>query len=433
MNAPFAPPGRPREPFAAWLCDDTAIDALRPVVAEFGWPPERCRAGGLRGAIQALSITASPAILIVDLTACSDPLADIDALAEVCEPGTIVIALGVVNDVRLYRDLLARGIHDYLLKPLSTAQLREAIGQAREALSAPRATDLPDVRKHASVAVIGTRGGVGASTIATSLAWLFSAEHSRSTALLDLDLHFGTGALSLDLEPGRGLIDAIENPARIDSLFIERAMSRANDNLSVLSAEVPISSPLITDGAALVELEKQLRHTFDMSVIDLPRSMVVNFPHLLAPVETIVIVAELTLACARDTIRLLSWLKVNAPAAQPLIIVSKVPPGISEISKANFESSIERAIDHLIPLDQKGAANAARLGRSFPEANPSARASAAMQAIAHAIANGDEKMKAGSDAISRSTGPTSLLGLLGLGALLPGKNDPAAHQPHITR
>jgi pilus assembly protein CpaE len=61
--------------------------------------------------------------------------------------------------------------------------------------------------------VIGTRGGVGASTIATSLAWLFSADDKMPTALLDLDVHFGTGALALDLEPGRGLTDAIENPA----------------------------------------------------------------------------------------------------------------------------------------------------------------------------------------------------------------------------
>ena len=76
------------------------------------------------------------------------------------------------------------------------------------------------------------RGGVGASTLVTSLAWTFASDRKMSTALLDLDVHFGTGALALDLEPGRGLTDAIDNPSRIDGLFIERAMIRANDNLS---------------------------------------------------------------------------------------------------------------------------------------------------------------------------------------------------------
>src|SRR4028119_1532759 len=103
-------------------------------------------------------------------------------------------------------------------------------------------------------AVVGVRGGVGASTIATSLAWLLGERTGRSTALLDLDVHFGTGALALDLEPCRGLTDAIENPSRIDGLFIERAMVRANERLSVLSAEAPIHQPLATGGTAFFQL-----------------------------------------------------------------------------------------------------------------------------------------------------------------------------------
>lgn len=253
MNAPWKPaPAGNRDPFAAYICDDTALDVLRPVVIEMGWAPEKCNKGGLRNAVQSLSITASPNILMVDLSESGDPLNDINALAEVCEPGTVVIAVGQVNDVRLYRDLLSSGIHDYLLKPLSPGQIRDALMNAQAAFASPKHAEAGSVKRHISTAVIGTRGGVGASTIATSLAWLFSADDKMPTALLDLDVHFGTGALSLDLEPGRGLTDAIENPSRIDGLFIERAMIRANDNLAILSAEAPMNSPLMTDGAAFV-------------------------------------------------------------------------------------------------------------------------------------------------------------------------------------
>src|SRR5690606_14544563 len=278
MNAPFKPAGSStRDPFAAFICDETALDVLRPVVIEMGWPPEKCAKGGLRNAVQSLSIAASPNILMVDLSESGDPLNDINALAEVCEPGTVVIAIGQVNDVRLYRDLLSSGIHDYLLKPLSAEQLRDALAQAQAVFMAPKNNDGAAAKRHISAAVVGTRGGVGASTLVTSLAWLFSTDHQMPTALLDLDVHFGTGALALDLEPGRGLTDAIDNPSRIDGLFIERAMIRANDNLSILSAEAPINSPLMTDGAAFVQLEEEFRQAFEMTVVDLPRNMLINF------------------------------------------------------------------------------------------------------------------------------------------------------------
>src|SRR4030095_16047355 len=101
----------------------------------------------------------------------------------------VVIAVGQVNDVRLYRDLLASGIHDYLLKPLSAGQVRDALFTAQSSFMAPKAHDAQSAKRHISTAVVGTRGGVGASTIATSLAWLFSAENKLSTALLDLDIH----------------------------------------------------------------------------------------------------------------------------------------------------------------------------------------------------------------------------------------------------
>ena len=386
MNAPWKSglPGN-RDPFSAYICDDNALDVLRPVVIELGWQPEKCNKGGLRNAVQSLSVSASPAILVVDLSESGDPLNDINALAEVCEPGTVVIAIGQVNDVRLYRDLLASGIHDYLLKPLSPQQVHDALNQALAVFMSPKAGDGDSARRHISTAVVGTRGGVGASTLATSLAWLFSEAHKSPTALLDLDIHFGTGALALDLEPGRGLTDAIENPSRIDPLFIERAMVRAGDNLSILSAEAPINQPLMTDGAAFVQLEDEFRQAFEMTVIDLPRNMLINFPQLLADVNLVLLTCEFTLASARDTIRILSWLKANAAHAHPMIVANKVQPSLAEISKSDFEASIERKVDFVVPYDIKAASNAAKLGQVFVDANRSSKATAAIRQIAERV------------------------------------------------
>lgn len=428
MNAQWkSGPAGNRDPFAAYICDEAALEVLRPVVAEMGWQIEKCNKGGLRNAVQSLSISASPAILLVDLSESGDPINDINALAEVCEPGTVVIATGQVNDVRLYRDLLSSGIHDYLLKPLSAGQLRDALNTAQAVFSAPRHAEVDGDKPHVATAVVGTRGGVGASTLATSIAWLFSMEHNRSTALLDLDVHFGTGALSLDLEPGRGLTDAIENPSRIDGLFIERAMIRANDRLAIMSAEAPISSPLMTDGTAFLQLEEEFRQSFDMTVIDLPRNMLINFPHLLTEVNVVTLVTEMTLASARDTIRILSWLKSNAPGAQPMIVCNKVQAGATEISKADFEASIERKINYLVPFDQKAAVNAAKLGQTFAEANKNAKSAGAIRDVANAIMGVSTDAGAALEEAGKVNG--SLLGKFDIKSLLGAKKGKAQVQP----
>ncbi len=385
MNAPWkANAAGARDPFHAFVCDDLTLDTIRGVCDEMGWSQEKANKGGLRNAIQSLSVAASPQILMVDLSESGDPINDINALAEVCEPGTIVIALGQVNDVRLYRDLLLSGLQDYLLKPLNPDAVRDAIAQAQAALMAPKEDGTGD-KPHVSIGVVGTRGGVGASTIATSLAWTLSDRLEHTTGLLDLDVHFGTGALAMDLEPGRGLTDAIDNPSRIDGLFIERAMIKANDKLSILSAEAPMTSPVMSDGAAFFQLQEELRAAFENTVIDIPRSMLISYPHLAHDLNVMVVVTELTLAAARDTIRVLAWAKSNAPHCKVIVVANKVSNASLEISRKDFEATIESKIDQVIPADPKATAQAAKLGRPVVDAVKGSKVSSAISTLADNI------------------------------------------------
>ncbi|HWI87343.1 MAG TPA: pilus assembly protein CpaE [Sphingomonas sp.] len=412
MNAPFNHRAGTRDPFSAFLSDLDVEDVVRATALSFGWPLERIHNGGVHYAVQSLAVSQSPSILLVDLGESGDPLEDINGLAEVCEPGTVVIACGRINDVRFYRDLLASGIHDYLLKPFTQEQLKEVIEQAQVVQAGARAAEVASDVPHHMTAVVGVRGGSGSSTVAVSVAWLMS-QRGKSTALLDLDVHFGTGALSLDLEPGRGLTDAIENPSRIDGLFIERALVRPNDLLGVLSAEAPISQPLTGDGTAFFQLQDELRGAVVCSFVDLPRHMLVQHPTLLQDVATTIVVTELTLAATRDTIRILSWLKANAPTTRVLLVANKVPAsGHEEVSRKDFEASVEHKIDIIIPYDAKLAAQAAKLGKPLAESAKSSKLGQALAQLADLLTGEGELGRKGK----------SLLGRFGeLRSMLPGK------------
>lgn len=411
MNAPFQPRGQVRAPFSAFVVDADSLAAVREAATALDWPLEQVQEGGLRSAIQTLSVAASPNVLLVDVSDSSSTMEDINALAEVCEPGTVVIACGKLNDIGFYRELIQSGIHDYLHKPFTADQLRESVLQAQAMLAAPRGGEAASEAVHALTAVIGVRGGVGCSTIAVSIAWLLS-QHKRQTALLDLDVHFGTGALALDLEPGRGLTDAIENPGRIDGLFIERALVRASDTLGVLSAEAPISQPLTGDGTAFFQLQDELRNSFACSVLDLPRHMLVQHPALLHEATVVVVVTELTLAATRDTIRMLSWLKANAPRSKLVVVANKVPAsGQEEVARKEFEKSIEHKLDVVLPFEPKLAAQAAKLGKPLAEVAKTAKIGQAMAPLVGEILGADAASPPKRDGKGKAA--SSLLGRLG--------------------
>jgi pilus assembly protein CpaE len=152
-------------------------------------------------------------------------------------------------------------------------------------------------------------------------------------------------------------------------------------------------------------------------VVDLPRNMLINFPHLLADINVIVLTTEMTLASARDAIRILSWLKSNAGHAKVLVVANKVQPGLAEISKADFEASIERKISFTVPFDAKAAANAAKLGQTFVEANRASKAGTAIREVAKAVLGASDS----DDSAPAAAVKKSLLGKIDLKSMLAGK------------
>jgi pilus assembly protein CpaE len=237
------------------------------------------------------------------------------------------------------------------------------------------------------VVVVGTRGGVGASSLATNLAWILATERNQRTVLVDLDLQFGTTALSLDLEPGRGLAEALQNAGRIDDFLIDRAAVKINDRLSILSAEEGLDRPIVIDAAAVGALTDRLRTNFETVIVDLPRNQIPVMPTLVAEAETIAVVTDYSLVSARDAPRLVRMLRTYAPSARILLIADRVGAGSAgELRRADFERVLEAKIDIEIPFDRRPANESAQIGKPLAAAGKRSKAALALHQLADVLA-----------------------------------------------
>ncbi len=313
--------------------------------------------GGLSTAVAAGAPDCT--VLLVDISDSPDPVADIQHLAD--RGAKHIVAVGPVNDVALYRALAEAGAADYLVAPVVEEELARA-------LTARRRGELAEVDAASSIAtaVIGVRGGVGATTVSVAMAWLLAHEYEQRTALLDLDLQFGTCALALDLLPGRGVREALENPDRIDSIFISTAMVNESDTLYVLGGEEPLEQELYLGPEGIEKLYASIEPDFSHIVVDLPRSLATCQRPLLARMTNILLVSDLSLSGMRDTVRLRHLVGDAAPEAAVDVVVVESQDRRTTIERADFERGIECKIAHLVPYDARTTAEAANNGKAVP-------------------------------------------------------------------
>jgi pilus assembly protein CpaE len=237
--------------------------------------------------------------LIVDISGVELPAARIQELAEVCEPGVTVIAIGDHNDVALYRDLIQAGVHDYIVKPVAPQALAEALELRPGQAGAPISHRLAKL-----VAFVGARGGVGTTTLAVNLAWYLANRQNRRVALLDLNLQRGDCVLALNVTPTAGLREALTNPSRLDLVFLERVMAVQGERLFVLSAEEPFDHEVQFTAEAVDKLIGLLRTQFHYVVVDVPDVIAAAHRRVLDIANLRVVVADRTLRSVRDTARL---------------------------------------------------------------------------------------------------------------------------------
>lgn len=341
----------PPESFLAFVSDEISLTKLQQFAKSKGWPEACIIRGNISDAAQHLKSHRTPHHLLVDIVEHSTVTDDLNKLAEVCEPHVKVLVTGTINEYSFFCRLKEMGIEDYLLKPITTESLNQALAPKP---ATPEGTEAPSphISENKIIVMAGSRGGIGTTTLAANLGWILAHEHQLQTAILDPDPHFGEQSLVFDLEPSRGLRDALEKPDRIDSLFLERVMVRESDTLHILSAEESYENSVSFHPQAASALLAELGQKKSVILVDLPRVITPFTLGLLEQASNIFVVTEMNVPGLRDTMRWNDLIREKLHKPELEIIVNR--EGLSKknaMPRRDFEKSLGAEIDWEIPFE----------------------------------------------------------------------------------
>lgn len=364
----------------AFVSDNQTHEMVANVVRQFFADPV-VRDGGPTEALDYLSSSEHPKVMIIDIGDSSDPVSAMLSLTTAFPENVKLIGVGAINDISLYRELTEAGVLDYLVKPITEKALSSALNR----LNQPAAKGEDNAGTAERIAVVGSRGGAGSTAIAVNLAWLTAEERKLNTILVDLDLWFGTAALALDLEPTRGLREALEDPARIDSLFLSSATAKLSDHLSVMATEEALTGDMMYNTGATEILIESLSHSYRSLVIDLPRSAFRMRHPVLRTASQVVLVTEMSLAGLRDSIRLFGAFEEAAESTPITIVGNRVGGANDSMPLSEFQKALGRKVDLLIPDDPKSFKLAANSGKPMVHNAPRSKAAKLMRQLADKV------------------------------------------------
>jgi pilus assembly protein CpaE len=335
--------------------------------------------GGVAAAIDAYHTQPTPNVIILETEEHSDILAGLDQLATVCDPGTRVVVIGGLNDAAPYRELVRRGVNDYVIGPVETLDVVRSICSLFSALEATTVGRM--------IAVVGAKGGVGASTIAHNVAWAIARDLALDSVVIDLDLAFGTAGLDYNKDPMQGIANAVFSGERPDTAFIDRLLAKCTDNLSLLAAPATLERVYDFGEQAFDAIFDTLRMTTPCIVLDVPHQWSAWAKRALVGADDILIVAEPDLANLRNAKNMLAILQAARPNDRPpLYCLNQV--GMAkrpEINARGFTKAIESPPIAAIPFDSRLFGTAANNGQMIAELSARHRTTKTFQQIARRL------------------------------------------------
>lgn len=333
----------------AFIEDQEASDTIKEGLKEISLENSEFFQGGVKEAIEFFSHNRSPEYLIIDISKSDLPISDLSRLSEVCEPGVNVLAIGVRDDIGLYRDLMKLGIMEYLVKPLFAEIISRAL---KSMIFGEEGDKASKIKLGKIITVQGARGGVGTSFLTTNLAAILANERSRRVIVVDMDIHFGTVALYFNLKSNDGLNTALEDPERVDQLFLERLFIAVNERLNILTSEVPVNETKNYSQDSIKQLLSYLSKLFHYVIVDIPHNFDEAAGFILQRSNIHILVTEASLAGLRDSGRIIRYLGEDQLNYRLILVLNKfIKEGEGKLSPEDFENTLKRKVDHLVPYE----------------------------------------------------------------------------------
>ncbi len=359
--------------------------------------------GGVVTALEFYQTAPTPNLIILESR--REPRELIEALrqlAEYCDPSTKVVVIGHYNDVWLYRELIRSGISEYVVAPISMADI---VGVISSIFIDPEAEPIGR-----SIAFIGAKGGVGSSTIAHNLAWSMSTLFGSEVVVADLDLPFGTANINFDQDPAQGIAEAVFAPERIDEVYLDRLLAQCAQHLSLLAAPSTLDRVYDFDADAFAHLIDTAQRSAPLLVLDVPHAWNGWTKSTLTRADEIVITATPELANLRNTKNLVDMLKKLRPNDGPpkLIINQAGIPKRPEITVVDFAEPLGIQPMAVIPFDPQLFGNSSNNGRMLGEMDAKHPIVQMVNEMAHVL-TGRSEIK-----VKKKPGLGSLLGKLKL-------------------
>lgn len=360
--------------------------------------------GGIETAVEFYKTAPTPNLILLE-SRCEprEMLDSLRSLAEVCDPTTKVVIIGHYNDIWLYRELIRSGISEYVVAPISMADILTVISGI---FVNPESEPLGR-----TIAFVGAKGGVGSSTIAHNVAWSMSTLFKSEVVVADMDLAFGTANINFDQDPAQGIAEAVFSPERIDETYLDRLLAQCAENLSLLAAPSTLDRIYDFDPDAFTQIIDVAQRSAPAVVLDVPHVWSGWAKTTLMQADEIVITATPELANLRNAKNLVDMLKKLRPndALPKLVINQAGVPKRPEITAADFSEPLGITPMAVIPFDPLLFGNASNNGRMLGEMDAKNPIVGMINEVAHVV-TGRAEIKS-----KKKPGIEQLLGRLKLG------------------